>query len=222
MVRDGPFHDLRGRRVLPWQASCLGLVIRQPLLRLGYLASATREPMACPNGHNVLIILAAIASAVAIAACGSSKSSSTAAASGQFSQGVKYSDCMRSHGVSNFPDPNSVGGGLNFHIPDNSINPYSPSFTAARSDCAKLLPGPRPGAQHPTAQEVAQTLKISECMRRRGVSGFPDPTLKMPSNPGPGEYSILEDNGGVVLAVPSTISPGSPVFKQAAAACGFG
>jgi hypothetical protein len=168
------------------------------------------------------VALAAVGCVVTLAACGSSKSSGTAAASGQFSQGVKYSDCMRSHGVSNFPDPKSVGGGLNFHIPDNSIDPYSPSFTAARSDCAKLLPGPRPGAQHPTAQEVAQTLKISECMRRRGVSGFPDPTLKMPSNPGPGEYSILEDNGGVVLAVPSTISPGSPVFKQAAAACGFG
>jgi hypothetical protein len=178
--------------------------------------------MAYPKGHNVLIMLAAIPCAVAIAACGSSKSSSTAAASGQYAQGVKYSDCMRSHGVTSFPDPNSVGGGLNFHITGNTINPYSPSFRAAQSDCSKLLPGPRPGAQHPTAQEVAQTLKVSVCMRRHGVSGFPDPTLKMPSDPAPDEYSILEDNGGVVLAVPSTISPGSPVVKQAAAACGFG
>ena len=58
-------------------------------------------------------------------------------------------------------------------------------------------------------------------MRRHGVSGFPDPTLTPPPSPNPSKYSIVEDRGGVVLAVPSTINPGSPVFKQAAAACGF-
>ena len=181
--------------------------------------SLQREPLANPEGTHVLIMLAAIACAAAIAACGSSKSSSTAAA-GQFAQGVKYSDCMRSHGVPNFPDPNSVGGGLNFHIPDNSINPYSPSFKAGHSDCSKLFPGPGPSTQHPSKQSMVQALKVSECMRRHGVSGFPDPMLAMPSNPN--DYSLVLDLGGVVLAVPSTINPGSPVFKQAAAACRFG
>ncbi len=111
--------------------------------------------MAYPTGHKVLIMLPAIACAVTISGCGSSKSSSTAAASGQFAQGVKYSDCMRSHEVLNFPDPTSVGGGVQFHIPDNSINPYSPSFKTAHSDCSKLLPGPgwRPcAAVNSTAQ----------------------------------------------------------------------
>ncbi len=64
-----------------------------------------------------------------------------------------------------------------------------------------------------------QTLEVSECMRRHGVSGFPDPTLTMPSNPT--DYSLVEDMDGVVLAVPSTINLGSPAFKEAAAACGF-
>jgi len=53
-------------------------------------------------------------------------------------------------------------------------------------------------------------------MRQHGVSGFPDPTLSLPSSPA--GYSLLEDRGGVVLAVPSTINPASPTFKQAAAA----
>jgi hypothetical protein len=59
-------------------------------------------------------------------------------------------------------------------------------------------------------------------MRRHGVAGFPDPTLKLPFNPTPAEYPIIEARGGVVLAVPGTINPESPVFKQAATACGFG
>ncbi len=179
--------------------------------------------MANVNGYRVLIMLAAIACSAAITACGSS-SSSIAAASGGVSPAhaeaaLKFADCMRSHGVPNFPDPTGGGG---IHIQAGSgINPQSPSFKAAQQACFKLLPGGGPGAQHPTAREVAQTLKVSECMRRHGVSGFPDPTLTLPSNPSPSEYSILEDRGGVVLAVPSTINPGSPVFKQAAAACGF-
>lgn len=125
---------------------------------------------------------------------------------------------MRSHGVPSFPDP-SGGGGIN--LDGTGVNPQSPAFKSAQQACFRLLPGGGPGAQHPTAQEMAQTLKISQCMRRRGVSGFPDPTLTPPSNPNPSDYSLLEDRGGVVLAVPSTINPGSPVFGQAAAACGF-
>jgi len=56
-------------------------------------------------------------------------------------------------------------------------------------------------------------------MREHGVTGFPDPTFKQPSNPA--GYSILEDRGGVILAVPSTINPQSPIFLQAAKACHF-
>jgi hypothetical protein len=174
--------------------------------------------------YKPLIALVALACAPAIAACGSSNNS-IAAASGRASPAhvaaaLKFSDCMRSHGVPNFPDPSSAGG---IHIQAGSgVNPFSPSFKSAQQVCFKLLPGGGPGAQHATAQEVAQTLKISECMRGHGVSGFPDPTLTPPPAPNPSEYSIVEDRGGVVLAVPSTIDPGSPQFKRAAAVCGFG
>jgi hypothetical protein len=125
---------------------------------------------------------------------------------------------MRSHGVTNFPDPGAGGGGIKLQA-GSGINPFSPAFKTARASCSHLLPGGGPGAQHPTKQLIAQTLQVSECMRRHGVSGFPDPTLTPPSSPA--GYSILENRGGVILAVPNTINPESPVFMQASAACSF-
>jgi hypothetical protein len=149
---------------------------------------------------------------MAIAACRSSSNTSQPAHRDAF---LAFSECMRSHGVPNFPDPSSGGG---IHL-GSGMNPLSPAFKSAQASCKKLLPGGGPGAEHPSAQAEAQTLRISECMRQHGVSGFADPTLSPPSNPA--GYSILEDRGGVVLAVPNTINPSSPVFKQAAATCGF-
>jgi hypothetical protein len=57
-------------------------------------------------------------------------------------------------------------------------------------------------------------------MRAHGISGFPDPTTTPPSNPS--DYSAVMGHNGVWLAVPNSIDPQSPAFKQAAAACNFG
>lgn len=168
------------------------------------------------------IALTGVACAVIIAACGSSAHSLSAASGGaspaHVAAALAFSNCMRSHGVPNFPDSSS-GGGIN--LDGTAINPQSPAFLSARQHCFKLLPGGGPGAQHPTAQRVAQMLELSECMRRHGVSGFPDPTLHAPASLNPANDSILENDGGVVLDVPSTIDVTSPAFKQAADACGF-
>lgn len=162
-------------------------------------------------------VLVALGCVATVAACGSSSHPTGTAASGHYSQGVKFSACMRSHGVTGFPDP-SAGGGI--HIQSGSgINPFSPAFRAAQAACRRLAPF-GPGAnQHPSAQQIAATRQISECMRSHGVTGFPDPILKPPSSPA--GYSILEDRGGVILAVPSTINPQSPVFEAAAKVCHF-
>lgn len=166
----------------------------------------------------LLAAVAAVGCAVAAAACGSSSTASgTAAASGRYSQALKFAECMRSHGVPNFPDP-SGGGGIHFAV-GSGLNPFSPSFKTAQAHCARLLPGGGPGNQHPTAGQIAAARATSACMRRHGVTGFPDPTLKPPSRPA--GYSILENRGGVILAVPRAINPQSPVFLQAAKACHF-
>jgi hypothetical protein len=125
---------------------------------------------------------------------------------------------MRSHGVPSFPDP-SAGGGIHLSA-GSGINPQSPAFQSAQQSCMRLLPGDGPGSRRPTAQDRAQMLRVSECMRQHGITGFPDPTLSPPSSPS--SYSEVIDRGGVVLAIPNTINTASPVFRQAATACRFG
>ncbi|HWE10302.1 MAG TPA: hypothetical protein VG325_13190 [Solirubrobacteraceae bacterium] len=156
-----------------------------------------------------------IGCALAVAACGSSSTTSNSTRHGA---SLAFSACMRSHGVPNFPDP-SAGGGIQIQA-GSGLNPFSPSFRAAQAGCRRLLPGGGPGAEHPTAQAKAEMLKISQCMRQHGITGFPDPTLTPRSSPA-GSSAII-DRGGVVLAIPDTIDTRAPAFNQAAAACGFG
>jgi hypothetical protein len=166
--------------------------------------------------------LIAAAIALALAGCGSSgkpKSSSRSAHANQF---LAFSQCMRAHGVTNFPDPSSSGG---IQIGNGSgINPSAPSFRAAQAACFHLLPGGGPGRGKPSAAAMHQMVAMSACMRAHGVTGFPDPTESSggPPNLNPADYSLVEDRGGVVLAVPKSIDPNSPVFQRASAACGFG
>lgn len=61
---------------------------------------------------------------------------------------LAYSKCMRSHGVSDFPDPQfGAGGGIRirFHAKGGTgvsdLDPNSPVFQRARATCSPLLPG---------------------------------------------------------------------------------
>lgn len=62
-------------------------------------------------------------------------------------QGLKFAQCMRSHGVPTFPDP-KAGGGM--HTEEQSgretqgsqgVDPDSPQFKAAEQACRSLAPG---------------------------------------------------------------------------------
>jgi hypothetical protein len=57
---------------------------------------------------------------------------------------LRFSQCMRSHGVPSFPDP-SASGGVKMEK-DSGIVPNSPQFRAAQKTCQSNLPGP-PGAK---------------------------------------------------------------------------
>jgi hypothetical protein len=58
---------------------------------------------------------------------------------------LKFAQCMRSHGLPSFPDPNpasiiwETGGGPTFTLP-SSINPNSTQFTSAANACKSLRP----------------------------------------------------------------------------------
>lgn len=114
----------------------------------------------------------AIACALVLAACGSSHHPGHTQASSH-AKLVRYSDCMRSHGVSNFPDPEDGG----YPLRTSGINMQAPAFQSATVACAKLQPG---GAKEPapiTDAQVYQMAKKARCIRRHGFPNFPDPRL---------------------------------------------
>jgi hypothetical protein len=156
--------------------------------------------------RSVSILLAA-ACAVAIAACGSSSNRDTAAGRGGVARGVEFADCMRSHGVSNFPDPTRAGGGI--QLPQGS----SPALEAAVRECGALQPGGEGGPPAPTAAELHAARAFAQCMRARGLSQFPDPLTTY----GPG----LTLGRGEYFPVSSSTDVQSPAVRQAAKACGL-
>jgi hypothetical protein len=56
---------------------------------------------------------------------------------------LRAAACMRSHGITSFPDPTFPGGHLNLQIP-SSIDTTSRQFTQAAQTCTKLIPAGLP------------------------------------------------------------------------------
>ncbi len=150
--------------------------------------------------------LAPIAMVALISACGSSAPAgtdtsraggTTLAASAR--QAVKFAKCMRSHGVSQFPDP-SASGKLTIDAVANgsSVNTSTPAFTQAISACKDLEPAGFTGSKRSSPQQQA-ALRFARCIRANGVKDFPDPlpngplvdTNRIPSSNAPGGMSVL-------------------------------
>ena len=153
---------------------------------------------------------AAIAS-LALAACGTTTKSSSTHHAGASSQGIRLANCMRAHGVPNFPDPSAGGGGVN--LAGTGINPQSPAFTAARRACAQLAPrGSR--APRATESQFLAAVRFAKCMRTHGFPDFPDPTRV--DSPAP----ILVIGPGLFFHVSPGFDPNTPAVNHAVAACG--
>lgn len=138
------------------------------------------ERRGCVRG--ALLLLATAGVTVAVAACGSSGTSSGGSASHPTSaqlqhDAVRFADCMRSSGVSGFPDPTSPHE-LKFSLsPSSGANASSPAFHSAEAGCRHLLPG---GGPHGESAPVRQThtvalLAFARCLRGHGFPSFPDP-----------------------------------------------
>ena len=56
---------------------------------------------------------------------------------------LRAAACMRSHGITNFPDPTFPGGHVNLSIP-SSIDTKSRQFTQAAQTCTELIPAGLP------------------------------------------------------------------------------
>jgi hypothetical protein len=100
---------------------------------------------------------------------------------------VAYAQCMRKHGVTDFPDPTVNSNGGNNSI-SSSFNPKGvnpATLQSAQSACRRLSPqnfGP-PGADTP--QNIKREVTWAACIRKHGVPGFPDPSSNGQFNLGP-------------------------------------
>ena len=57
---------------------------------------------------------------------------------------LRAAACMRSHGITSFPDPVFSGGGVSLPRIPSSIDTSSPQFTRARQICQRLIPAGLP------------------------------------------------------------------------------
>ena len=191
------------------------------------MSNQTCRNVRLPSASAALVTLVA---AAVIAACGSnspgssgsSGSSGSDASQAQAQQaGLSFARCMRSHGVSSFPDPTPTGGGFNLSAP--GINSSSPAFKAAQTACQGLLPVKHVPSEAPSAQAFARLVHWAKCMRAHGISGLPDPKPDPPPPPGSaGTAGIgtLMGDGGYWVGIPATVDAHSSAFGRLSTACG--
>ena len=149
--------------------------------------------------------LALIALVALISGCGSSAPAETGTGSGgnntaaNAQKAVKFAECMRSNGVSQFPDP-GASGKLTIDAVANgsSLDTSTPAFKQAISACKDVEPAGFMGSKRSSQQQQA-ALRFAQCIRENGVKDFPDPipngplvdTNRIPSAAEPGGMSIL-------------------------------
>jgi hypothetical protein len=142
-----------------------------------------------------------VATLTAAASTGASPTAATATP-----DAMKFAECMRAHGVPDFPDP--VDGG--FHIdnttPGSDLDDSSPQFVTAYSACKALSPEGRAAGGTVDPQLQAKALAYASCIRSHGVPSYPDPVFV--------GGSIRETS-----RVGSGADPTSPLFVAAQKAC---
>lgn len=137
------------------------------------------------------------------AACGSSTSSSTSASHASAASvpaGLAFAQCMRAHGLSNFPDPNADG-----QEPSSAktVVTGNPRFPAAYGACRYIVRSDEAAVQQADQREY---VSFAGCMRTHGVPEFPDP--------------ITQSNGDPVFNLsPVGLDVQAPQVRSAAATC---
>jgi hypothetical protein len=133
-----------------------------------------------------LAVLALIATTALISACGSSAPAQNGAGSDgantttNHAKAVKFAECMRANGVSDFPDPDASGElTIDGVANGSSVNPSTPAFKRAFGACKDLEPPGFTGHKRSSGEQKA-ALKLAQCMRENGVPDFPDPTPNGP------------------------------------------
>ena len=151
-----------------------------------------------------------VANVSSSSAGGSSNAASSApSASSHESNALRYSQCMRFHGITDFPDPTASGDfAIHGAGPNSDLDRNNPAFQAAEQACQRY--GPQHDvtpAQH--AQLETEYLSFARCMRSHGVGDFPDPVTGSGGHPG------FRLQGGST----SDLNSNNPAFQRGVEAC---
>jgi hypothetical protein len=126
-------------------------------------------------------IAAALLSAGLLAGCGGAHTSSSSTV---MSGALAYANCMRSHGVPDFPDPNSQGEFQLHTIFENGrptqgedLTATAPAFQTAERTCGPFGSAGHQVTEPQERQAFQEALKAAACMRANGVPDYPDPKL---------------------------------------------
>jgi hypothetical protein len=96
-------------------------------------------------------------------------------------QAVKFAECMRDNGVSEFPDPDASGElTIDGVVNGSSLDPSAPAWENAIAACEDLQPPGFTGDENVTASEQEERLEFAQCIRDNGVEDFPDPAEDAP------------------------------------------
>jgi hypothetical protein len=176
--------------------------------------------------RTVTIITATLAVSIAVTACGGSSSPNKSASTNSGNPGLKIAECMRAHGVPNFPDPtgngatqiqqSNNGSSSSISVGGVHIDASAPAFQTAMNECQKYAPQPPPisGAQLAALKQGA--LKMAACMRAHGVTNFPDPVVST----GPGGHGVgIRIGIKQAAASGGALDPNAPAFRKANAIC---
>jgi hypothetical protein len=130
-----------------------------------------------------LAALALIAMVALTSGCGSSAPAETGSGGGNTAanarKAVKFAECIRSNGVSQFPDPGAGKFTIDGIVNGSSLDPNAPAFKQAISACKHLEPAGFMGSKR-SPQQTDAALKFARCIRDNGVPDFPDPTPNGP------------------------------------------
>ena len=176
------------------------------------------------------LLLAALGAAALLAACGSSSSStsggvasignaaSTSAAAATQPQTPaqreaaleKAAQCMRSHGVTSYPDPTVDANGNVQQGSFSGIDRSDPSVRSAFQACRSLFAASRPQFS-PQQQQALQDaiLAYTKCMRTNGYD-LPDPTFNGGGAGGAGGGGVFGNRN---------VNRNDPTYKKANTAC---
>jgi hypothetical protein len=151
-----------------------------------------------PVAQTAAAIIATASLALLAAACSGSPPSAGSSGSSSGSANarlVAYSQCMRSHGVPNFPDP---VGGVPPKVTAQELGVSSSQLQVAQGACQHLFPATGGSLTASSLQQcylagvcpqalVQQALsagrEFAQCMRSHGAPDWPDPTLDSQGRP---------------------------------------